>query len=293
MEILDIAVTGRKSLVLPWEEIQIIPLGDIQLGAQGVDKERLRGYIEWGLAQGNVYFLGMGDYIDVMSAGNRQAYRSVRLYDSVRNAMQEKAQGLVEEFLKLMKGSEGRWLGILEGDHLFEFEDGSTSDTRIAQGLGTSYLGNCAMIGLSFRRANTKTTMRCVLWAHHGAGGGLTPHAPLLRLVQVMRDFEADIYLIGHQHKKPVLKHPRIYLSEKPPYRLVAKNKILAGTGGFFQGYQQGSVLPSGRPGGSYVEKRMLPPVALGSVVVKIRPVWSGNRKGRPSQSRLDLSVEV
>ena len=291
METLQIEVTGKKSLVLPWEEVQIMPLGDIHLGQQGVDTDRLRLYIEWGLKQGNVYFLGMGDYLDVMSPSNRHAYRSARLYESARAAMEEQAARLVGQFLELVKGSEGRWLGLLGGHHMFEFEDGTTSDTRIAQALKTSYLGSCAMLGLTFARKtgqHTNANHRCVVWCHHGAGGGLTPHSPLLRLAYVMRDFEADIYLIGHQHKKPTLKQPRIYMSDHAPYRLVAKNKILAGTGGFFEGYHQGNKTLGGRAEGSYVEQHLLPPTALGGVLLKIRPVHNGGKN-----DRLDLNVEV
>ena len=286
MEILEIEVTGKKALTLPWEEVQVMPIGDVQLGAHGVAEDRLRESIKWAMDQGNVYFIGMGDYIDVLSPSNRAAFQSAKLYDSARELMADAARGLTDRFLDLVDGTAGRWLGILEGHHYFEFDDGTTSDTVIAQRLTTTFLGTCAFVRMSFVRKN-RTSMKCTIWAHHGAGNGLTPHSPLTRLYHVMHMFDADIYLMGHQTKRPVVKVPRLYMAEKPPYRIIARNKVLAGTGGYMEGYNEGSRV-SGRAQGSYVEKALLAPSSLGSVLLKIRPVHDGN-----SGDRIDINVEI
>ena len=299
MELVNIDITGKKSLTLPWREIQIMPIGDVQLGSRGVDIDRLKKQIAWAnkqTADGGppVYFVGMGDYIDVMSPSNREAWRSTRLYDSVRTAMEEKATELENEFLRLVAGTEGRWLGILHGHHYFEHEDGSTSDTRIARALRAPYLGSCAFISLNFNGrvgGNTHRSQRCVIWCHHGTGSGMTPHAPLTKLTNVMQYFEADIYLIGHQTKRPVVPVPRIYMSDHTPPKLIARKKILAGTGGFTKGYEAGSVNGGGRPEGSYVEQGLMSPVSLGSVLLKVRPVF-GDRSGS-TVDRLDINCEV
>ncbi len=269
-----------------------MPIGDVQLGAQGVVLEKLKAHVQWGLAQGNVYFLGMGDYIDILSPSNREAWRSARLYDSARKAMSDKADSYVQEFVAAMKGTEDRWLGMLEGHHYFEFEDGTTSDTRIAQALHTPYLGTCAFVRISFKKMKAdkvkRKSLKCTIWCHHGAGNGLTPHSPLARLYHVMHQFDADIYLIGHQTKKPAVKVPVLYMSEHPPYRIIGKNKLLAGTGGFIEGYPQGSKDVTGkRPQGGYVEQGLMPPAALGSIILKIHPVHSGN------DDYLDINCEI
>ena len=299
MEIVNIEVTGKKSLTLPWEEIQIMPIGDVQLGSRGVDIDRLKMQIKWAndqTAAGGppVYFIGMGDYIDVMSPSNREAWRSTRLYDSVRQAMEDKATELENEFLRLVAGTEGRWLGLLHGHHYFEHEDGTTSDTRIAQALQSTYLGTCAFVSVTFTKrveegARSGRSLRCVIWAHHGAGNGVTPHAPLTRLTNIMQFFEADIYILGHETKRPVVPVPRIYMSDHAPYRLIARKKILAGTGGFTKGYEAHSTNIGGRAEGSYVEQAMMNPVSLGSILLKIRPVFGS----RGTVDRLDLNVEV
>ena len=272
-----------------------MPIGDVQLGSAGVDLDRLKKQIAWCNAQEEaggppVYHIGMGDYIDILSPSNRAAWKSTRLYDSAHQAMEDKAEEYEQEFIKIMESRRGKILGLLSGHHYFEHEDGTTSDTRIAQALHAPFLGTCAFVRLSFKGETSSRQLKCTIWAHHGTGSGMQPGAPLNRLLPIMLTFEADIYLIGHQTKKPVAKMPRIYMAEKPPFRLIAKNKVLAGTGGFTKGYEQGSRNLAGVPQGSYVEQGMMAPVSLGSILLKIRPVFGS---GKGTVDRLDINVEV
>lgn len=285
MEAIEIEVTGRKSLVLPYDEIQLMPIGDVQLGADGVSEDKLKRHIEWGLSQGNTYFIGMGDYVDVMSPSNRAMWRSSKVYDSVRSAMTDKSEELVERFLKIVAGTEERWIGLLEGHHYYEFEDGTTSDTRIAKELKAPYLGTCGFIRLIFRSG--EASLKCTVWAHHGAGSGVASYSSLAKLFQIMHNFSADIYLMGHQTKKPVVKIPVISMSDRAPFKLNAKHKLLVGTGGWMAGYTFGTKDPTrSRKQGGYVEQKLLSPSALGGPLIKIRPVHGDNK-------RLDLNVEI
>lgn len=300
MELYEIAVTGRKSLTLAWNEVQIMPIGDVQLGTKDVDLNRLRRQITWAKDQEDkghppIYFLGMGDYIDVMSPSNRAAWQGVRLYDSVREAMHEKAEELVSDFLKVVRGTEGKWLGLLEGHHYYQFEDGTTSDTRIAYALKAPFLGTCAFVRLRFSGRLSgqpaHQTATCTIWCHHGAGNGIMPHAPLNRLYHLSQYFKADVYLIGHQTKKPAVPIPQLEMTDSRDHPILfARKRYLAGTGGFSLGYRQGSTgVGTDTPRGGYVEQNMLAPVALGSILVKVRPVMAS--KGRPAH--VDLNVEV
>ena len=60
MEIVNSVVDTVASADLPWEETTIMPIGDIQLGAQGVNLEKLKRHLDWGMVHGS-YFIGMGD----------------------------------------------------------------------------------------------------------------------------------------------------------------------------------------------------------------------------------------
>ncbi len=276
MELPDITIEDLKGYKLPWQPIQIFPLGDTHIGQQGTSDNEIKRFVAEGLDRG-AWFLGMGDYIDLATPSNRNFIRSANLYDVAREAFTEKAERLIEHYLLLTKGTEGKWIGLLHGHHYFEFEDGTTSDTRIAQALKAPYLGTCAMINLCFARKGSSTSYK--IFCHHGNGNGIMPYSPLTKLYHIMQGWEADCYLIGHQHKNPAMKPPRMYMNDNPPYKLICKKKILAGTGGFFKGYMEGTkAVGTNRPEGSYVEKELMSPVSLGGVRITITPIHKEDR---------------
>lgn len=291
MQTTELTVATSQSLTLPWQECIVIPLGDLQLGSTGVDIDRFRRTIKWAKdqeAKGGppVYFIGMGDEVDVMSPSNRAIWRRSELYDSVQQAMEDKATELEEQFLREVRGTEGRWLGCLTGHHFFEHADGTTSTTRIAERLRAPHLGHCAFVNLNFKHPTSNHKITCTIWAHHGKGSGIMPHAPLNALYRVLTHFEADIYLIGHMTRKAAVTTPRLYYANG---KIVDRKKILAGTGGFSKGYMLNSRGVSGRLEGNYVEQGMMAPASLGSIVLRIRPVFGGRR----TADRIDMNVEV
>ena len=284
MELVE--VTGVASVPLKWEETLLMPIGDVQLGPN-CDTERFRKHIQWGIDH-NAYFLGMCDYVDCASPSNRKQLRSASLYDSVVSNLELGAEKDVSDFLELVKGTEGRWLGLLEGHHFYEFLDGTTTDTRLAQALKTPFLGTCAFVRLRYTRPSSNESLTATIWCHHGAGGGTKAGSPLTKIENLLPYFDADIYLIGHQHKKVSAPIDQLYMTHKKPYMLNHKTKILACTGSFLRGYNQGS--RTNRAQGTYVEKAMMNPVALGGILVKIRPTRDNQRH---APSRLDLGIEL
>ena len=61
MEIsVDIPKT-TASWSLPMEEVRLLPIGDLQYGTDGFDRDRFERHISWGMDVG-AYFVGMGDY---------------------------------------------------------------------------------------------------------------------------------------------------------------------------------------------------------------------------------------
>lgn len=290
MELIQAKVETVASASLPWDEAKIMPLGDVQLGAEGCDEDRFKRHVEWGMKQ-DAYFLGMGDYVDVASPSNRLKIKQAALYDSVNEALEEQAQVAIERFLKLVKGTEGRWLGLLSGHHYWEFQDGSTSDTRLAQAMKSAHLGSCAFVRLQFAgRSSSKGGLTCTIWCHHGQGGGIKQGAPLNKLENLIGAFDADIYLMAHMHKKVGGMIDQLYMTRQAPFKLRHRTKLIAGTGGFLRGYLQGS--KQGKvASGNYVEKAMMGPVALGGILIKVRPVrdqTDGN-----DDARLDIGVEL
>ncbi len=104
----------------------------------------------------------------------------------------------------------------------------------------------------------------------------------LTRLEHMTKTFFADVYLMGHQSKLGVTKVPWITQNGS---RTNGINRYIVATGGFMEGYQVGSKDAFGEPAGSYVEKKMLVPVALGAPLIMLRPVFS--------ESRVDINVSI
>lgn len=272
------------SVPMGFETITLCPIGDVQLNPVDPPNHRLRSHIEWALTQPNPYFIGMGDYVDVASPSNRSRIQAANLYDSVQDVLEDGAQRGVEKFRELVRGTEGRWLGLLHGHHFYEFRDGSTTDTRLCNLLGTTFLGSCAFVRLAFKEG--KHAVSCTIWAHHGAGSGMKASAPLNRLENIVHYFDADVFLMGHMSKKVGAPLDQLYLSKMHPLKLEHRTKIIAGTGGFSQGYKQNSKYGL-HTRGSYVEQGMMTPAALGGVVIRITPTHSSNG------DRLDLHLSL
>ena len=285
MEVQDIQVETSQSLTLPWQETLVMPVGDLHYLLNGGETavEMLKRHLAWGMKY-NAYFLGMGDYLDVASPSNRRVLKASKLYEGVVDTLEAGVRKQVDELEKILEPTKGRWLGLLEGHHFYEFDDGTTSDTILAERLGTTFLGTCAFVRLRFKRTIT-SNITCTIWCHHGVGGGQKQAAPLNKLENLVPYFDADIYLMAHQHKKPGTPIDQTYLDRKG--NISHRTRILACTGSFYRAYQQGSKSRAGNPRGGYVEQRLLNPSALGGVLLKIRPVHT------EFGDRLDLNIEL
>lgn len=260
-------------------------LGDIQAGAEGADLPRLRRHIEWGLRH-DCYFVGMGDFTDFLSPSNRSRLKAAALYDTANQLIAKWHQQHLDELLDVLMPTKGRWLGFLEGHHTYEFDDGSTSDTRIAAALDGSYLGTCGIIRLNFRDDENKRSLHAHIWAHHGEGSSAMAAGPFNKLEKVSGFIEADVLMMGHYHRAGSMLVNKLHVVGSKLPRLRHRTVALVATGSFLRGYTQGS-RSGGRAAGSYVERGMMPPTALGNVVVTLTP------RHREGEDLLDVTCST
>lgn len=240
--------------------------------------KRLRKVIRWGVDHG-AYFTGMGDMSDVASPSNREAIRAARMYDTVKDTLRSGAEDTLEELEQEFDDTRGRWLGMVEGHHLWEFEDGSTTDTRFADAMGCEFLGSSALISARLPAIGQHKQPSFVISAWHGEGGGGTLGAPLTKLERMVGDREADMYFMGHYHKALAAKKPRLGVvggERGGEPRIVHKDLLLVVTGSFMRSYQQGS-RRDGRKMGGYAEKAGMSPAALGVIACFVRPKMDRN----------------
>lgn len=259
------------SIKLPLNPFLICPLGDIQAGTPSSDLDLLDKCVTKALAAGAM-FIGMGDYVDVGSPSNRKAWKASAFYDSIYFTMDEAVKKIEDDLYKILAPTKGKWLGMLSGHHFWQYETGNTTDTNLCQRLGAKHLGDSAMVVVRFQDKN-KHAASCTIFAHHGAGSGTTLGAPLNKIERVIEWAEADLYLMGHQHKRVAANVPRFYVNSKD--KLVARERLVVGTGSFLKGYMQGSEM-GGRKQGTYVEKGMMRPVSLGNPLIMVYPSREG-----------------
>lgn len=276
------------------DEVLVLLTGDWQLDPvlrgkpRVADTDRIRRIIEWGQRH-DAYFMGFGDYADALSPSNRDAWDSARLYDSARDAMEQAAERTQEELETLTEGTQGRWLGLLSGHHYFEYDDRSTTDTRLAAYLEAPHLGDEALVHLLLPDNGHKRRPMARIWGAHGNGSG-QPGAALAKVEKTgMRIVDnADVYAMGHMHKVEQTRVQRIssYGGERggKPH-MTARDTILACTGSGMRGHIESS-RRKGRAQGSYVEKALLSPSSLGAVWVSIKPTLS-----TLGYTRLDLDA--
>lgn len=296
MELVHTEVSTIKSRLLPMlEEAIIIPIGDVQFGSEACDFDRFKRHIEWASSKPNAYFIGMGDYCDFGSPSNRGKLKALMaegsLYDTVEDVMDEAAEKALAQMLDVLGPTRGRWLGLLEGHHFWQFSDGSTTDTRLCQALEAPFLGTSAIVNVAFdapaerRQANP----RFEIWCHHGRGNGDTSAAPLNRLEKIAGSFPSvSVFLMGHHHKKAVVKKQQLIPVWGSSPKLKHRNIVLGSTGGFLKGYMVGSKR-GGVARGGYVEQGMMTPVAMGGIAIYARPRVGDGRNA----STVDLDVSV
>lgn len=255
-------ITGGAE-VSETDTVTIAPLGDVHmfpdLFADNAFKTHLK-YIED--TYPNVYYIGMGDYVDVASPSNRQKIRSAALYDTTLAQFDEVAEKRVDEFLELTHHTAGRWLGMIEGHHMWEFKEGHTSNDLIRQGLDAPNLKDCADIEIRFLRKDNNGARGIVnIWVHHGQG---YRKYPLGLLTELAGHFpNNDAMLMGHYHKAQFDYFPRIV---RRGQHNISYPALLMVTGGWLKQYVPGKE--------SYIEKKAKPPRAIGGAVFTVKPSY-------------------
>ena len=266
MELQQTPVEALANIAVPDKPLLIMPVGDTQYGTEDCDVRMLRDHIRWGVDNG-AYFIGMGDYADFASPSNQKKLADPDLYDSTRLALDRVSNSFIDTLIgDALEPSIGRWLGLVRGHHYWTLADGMSSDERLCEKLKAPFLGDCGIIGLKYPAGTVE------IWVHHGAGYGQTVGAPLTRLERLTSTFPTvHVFLIGHQHKLVAARHPERIIPLWQSRSLEHQSAVIACTGSFMRGYTAGREVGN-HPAGSYVEKGMLPPVALGGILLQVAP---------------------
>jgi hypothetical protein len=243
--------------------IYLFPFGDIHRYAPLCHKEQWLDFLDWAKNKPNAYFLGMGDYDDLMSFSERRAVTMANLHESTMSTIDDLFKKRTNDLLTEISFMKGKVIGLLEGNHFGVLTNGGMSTTQImCDRLGCKYLGGNAYIRLSFKYGSKRAAID--IWAHHGRGASRGSGGSMNSVEQMIDTAEADIYLMGHDHKKSVAMKTRLVLSSGSNLEMSHKKILMARTGSFLRGYVPGEP--------SYIVKAAYSPTDLGVVKIEMTP---------------------
>jgi len=245
-------------------EILLVPFGDQHVGHVNSDKKKIEEYVGWIANTPNIYWFGTGDYSDCIIHSDERRY-DFDCLDPDLPTPDEQYQYVAE----LLGQIKDKCLGLLYGNHDFELQrrhghryvaldliPAVSTETR-----PVPFLGYNAMIKLKFKRKH-KNGQSIIIVATHGSSNARTPGGKINALLRWAQGFNGDVFCYAHTHDKYV--HEREYYELSTNMTLVERRQIFCLTGGFLEGYKQGTT--------SYVERKNLEPMKTGIVKISIWP---------------------
>jgi hypothetical protein len=160
-------------------------------------------------------------------------------------------------------------IGMLGGNHYFQFNDGDTTDHILAAALNTKFLGVCSFIRLSIRfKGKPDKRQSLDIFAHHGKGGGGSVGGTFNTIEKMTTTAVADFYLMGHDHKRGCIPStPRLQLTNsgsKGELNVKERTPWIGRTGSFLKAYENGRI--------SYNVDAARSPASLGWIEFEITP---------------------
>ena len=196
------------------EPLYLIPFGDIHRSSPLCHVEKWKEFLEWAKHKPRCYFLGMGDYDDLISGSERKILNNDNLHDSTGETLEQFYRSQTERLAKELGFMRGHLVGLIEGNHFVKFEDGTTSTQYLCRLLGCKYLGCTAFIRLVLSPDTKRNDGRSIdIWAYHGKGAARLVGGSLNTVQQMCEQAESDVYLMGHDHKKSIATITRLKLN--------------------------------------------------------------------------------
>jgi predicted phosphodiesterase len=110
-------------------------------------------------------------------------------------------------------------------------------------------------------RNNNSSAFR--VWCHHGAGAAQTKGGKINRLTSFMRNFDADIFFMGHVHDQMGARL-QVLEADRDCTKLTNREKLGVISGSFLKTYARGVT--------TYGEQKGYEPTTLGAAWVMVKP---------------------
>jgi len=263
------------------EPIYLIPFGDIHRNAPLCHVPKWLEFLEWAKTKEQCYFIGMGDYNDMASGSERMILSSRALHESTAERLDRLYREDTDILVRELSFMKGRIIGLMEGNHHGELRNATTTTQYMAGELECRYLGISSFIRLNFHMKKLHLSKSVDIWVHHGAGGGSTIGGSINSVQKMLNVARADMYFMGHDHKKWAAMVDTLQLEGKKHLELRHKKILMARTGSFLKGYEPGEE--------SYVAKAGMQPSNLGVVKIEMTP----RRQQTDNRTRFTIDLHV
>ena len=246
------------------DQVIIIPMGDIHLGYVGVDEKKLDGFVEFIRTTPNVRWIGMGDYIEAINLSDAR-FDPSGVAKWCRDSLDDLVKTQSDYFIKKIWPIRDKCLGLLAGNHEDVIRRKYHVDVMGHIGVETKIpiLSSVAMLHVQFSIGRKSQSVK--IFAMHGYGGCRTESASLNKILNKGKEFDADVYLMGHDHFLISQTKTQIVMSGGDNPRAIEQKRIFAVTGSFRLAYCESKY-------SDYAERQAYPPVRTGCHKITVTP---------------------
>lgn len=245
---------------------RLVFFGDVHRDSPNHARSKWKEFLQYARTLKDAWFFGMGDYLDSTSTSERECLGNIspKMHETFRNDIMALQLAKCELFAKEIQFMRGRIIGMLNGNHYFQFSSGINSDQKICELVGAQYLGVCSFVRL-YMEASGRIHARDI-FAHHGAGAARLFGGSFNRVQQMAEGAEADIYAMGHDHKRIASPgQPRLFLknTSRNGLKIEQREPVVIRSGSFLASYEPGVV--------NYNVDACRTPASLGHVEVIVK----------------------
>lgn len=219
------------------DNIQVRPLGDIHIGNLGCDIEKFKKNIDFVAKHDDHYTVGMGDYIDNIMAWAQGGVDKRWNPETIdRKTLTTEEQ--IDKFVEIWKPIAKKTFGMLAGNHEWKTINRRRFIKDFCEPLDITYLGRLCFLNIQI--SHKKKILRdFLICAMHGGYSGMLAGGAVNRMKMIAGDFDADIFLMGHNHDTWTRTGVKMSYDKKTNSP-IEKKIIYANTGTFLKGYEKG-----------------------------------------------------
>ena len=251
------------AIELPFRErLRLRGLSDAHIGARACNIKRLKRDVQQIAEEEDSYVILLGDQMDSIATKDPRfqadAVDPILLprLDSLINAQLDYA---VELFTPI----KDKIVGALLGNHELKIQQTAGVDIHeiFCRELGIRDFGYCCFLRLTLIKNYTTSVKKrnVVVYCHHGHqnGNGKKTGSSINSMEDLAADWDFDLAMMGHNHRKHTSSRPRLSLTSNGVPRFIEHQMLFVRTGGYLKSYEEGK-----RP--TYSEKAGMSPLFVG-----------------------------